>query len=158
MEQRELVARELIRQLIAEYTWCGDFGNTEGFASGFTHDGILDIKGRETLRGRAAVLDAVRNAFWLPPDMLAKRRAAGPFRHHVSNLRIAIDDERNARAWAYFFVLGARGPNHWGRYTDTLRLEEGQWRFALRRVSIDGASAESTHQPPNSTQQTGDST
>jgi len=146
MELQELIARESIRHVIAEYTWHGDFNDPAGFAGHFTHDGVLDIKGREILRGCAAVLDAASNAFWLPAEVIAKRRAAGPFRHHVSSVRIEVDDERHARAWAYFVVLGAHGPDHWGRYTDTLELDEGRWRFTLRRVSIDGASAASTHQ------------
>jgi uncharacterized protein (TIGR02246 family) len=147
MELRELADREKIRQLLAEYTWCGDFGDVEGFASKFTVDGVLDIKGRETLSGRDAVLDAARNFFWLSPEILARRRAAAPFRHHVSSVRIQVDDPCNAQAWAYFVVLGAHGPDHWGRYTDTLTREDGCWRFALRRVSIDGASPGSTHEP-----------
>ena len=161
MELRELADREEIRHLISEYNWCGDFGDAEGFAATFAADGVLDVKGREPLRGHPMLLDAVRNFFWLAPDLLARRRADGPFRHHVSSVRVQIDDANHAHARAYFLVLGAHGPDHWGRYTDTLTREDGHWRFALRRVSTDGASVGSTHQPshsgaPRSTQHAGD--
>lgn len=146
MEHWELVARERIRQMLADYNWCGDFGDADGFADQFATDSVLDVKGRETLFGQQQIRDAAKNAFWLPADVIARRRAGGPFHHHVSSVRISIDDPDTARVWAYFLVLGKQGPDHWGRYTDRVRRDGERWLLVHRRVSIDGASTDSTHQ------------
>ncbi len=48
-----------------------------------------------------------------------------------------------ATASSYFLVLTAIGVDHWGRYRDQLAVDpaDGAWRFAERRVRVDGSSA-----------------
>ena len=48
-----------------------------------------------------------------------------------------------ARSRCYFQVLMADGLDHWGRYVDELVRVDGEWRFARRRVSVDGRRADS---------------
>jgi SnoaL-like domain len=138
-------AREEIRSTIARYSWCGDFGDEDGFAACFTADAVLTVKdgpafeGHEGLR-RLARGEGLRGS----PEQLA---AAGPLHHHVSSLRIEVESKRLAFAWAYFLVLGRRGPDHWGRYADELVPVGDRWLLRRRRVSVDGAARGSAHYP-----------
>jgi hypothetical protein len=58
----------------------------------------------------------------------------------VSNHRIDVAGPGDASGAAYFFVVTERGPDHWGRYRDRYTLVDGAWRFAHRRVRLDGMS------------------
>jgi hypothetical protein len=138
-------ARVEIRNTIARYTWCGDFGDVDGFVSCFTDDAVLTVKdagvyeGHEGLR-RLARGEGMRG----DPDRLAQ---LGPLHHHVSSVRIEVESRRRGFAWAYFLVLGRQGPDHWGRYADELVPVGGRWLLRRRRVSVDGASAVSVPFP-----------
>jgi hypothetical protein len=59
-------------------------------------------------------------------------------RHHVANLHIEVSGPLSASGAAYFFVVTERGPDHWGRYRDRYVCRDGDWRFAHRRVRLDG--------------------
>ena len=47
-------ARAEIRNTIARYTWCGDFGDADGFVACFTEDAVVKDEGR-THHGRAGI-------------------------------------------------------------------------------------------------------
>jgi len=38
----------------------------------------------------------------------------------------------------HFLVVTERGPDHWGRYRDRYVCRAGAWRFAHRRVRLEG--------------------
>ena len=84
--------------------------------------------------------------FWEPiraflgatKSRLAGVSAGALVRHHVSNLRIAVAGPTDATGAAYFFVITQHGPDHWGRYRDRYVCVDGNWRFAHRRVRLDG--------------------
>ena len=142
----ELAAREGIRDTISRYTWCGEFMDTAGFADCFTADAVLEIKDGATYRGRegaVAMLTGVRER----TREMAPPHGAAPavMRHHVSSIRIELAGRARARAFSYFAVfVPPHGHDHWGRYADELVCEpDGRWRFARRRVSVDGAVAAS---------------
>ena len=40
-----------IRNTIARYTWCGDFGDADGFVACFTEDAVLTVKDGRCSRG-----------------------------------------------------------------------------------------------------------
>ena len=46
-----------------------------------------------------------------------------------------------ARGRCYFAVLTEDGLDHWGRYVDVYARDpaDGTWRFAHRRISLDGS-------------------
>ena len=61
----------------------------------------------------------------------------------MSNVKIDIDGPDAARGASYFFVVTARGPDHWGRYRDVLIPVGDRWLFAHRRIGVDAFSANS---------------
>lgn len=139
-ELAELQAREAARELIARYTWAGDRGRGDELAELFTADGVLDVgehgglwAGRERIR---AELDALAAAGGDGPN-------PGHVRHHVSSVRIEIVSATETAVGSYFAVYTRIGLDHWGRYRDRIVLDQGVWRFAERRVRVDGSSAES---------------
>jgi hypothetical protein len=146
VELWELAAREGIRDTIARYTWCGEFMDTAGFADCFTLDAVLEIKDGPSYRGREGVLAMIAGVRERTREAAPAASAApAVMRHHVSSIRIELAGPDRARAFSYFavFVL-PHGHDHWGRYADELvRESDGQWRFARRRVSVDGAVAAS---------------
>jgi ketosteroid isomerase-like protein len=141
----ELIARESIRELVARYAHAADRGRFVELANCFTDDGVLEIAGREPLVGHAAIIEALTG---VGAD-LRGATTVGLIRHHVSSLTIEPDGPDAARAWSYFFAITERGPDHWGRYSDRIvRDRAGHWRFAHRRVRVDGAMPGAwAHQP-----------
>lgn len=150
MELWELGAREGIRDTIARYTWCAEFMDAAGFADCFAADAVLEIKGGETYRGRDAVVGMIagvrdRTRAAAVPEAGG---AAPVMRHFVANVRIELASPERARAFAYFTVfMPPHGVDHWGRYADELVREGERWRFARRRVSVDGAVSASKMWP-----------
>lgn len=119
-----------IQQLYARYCHAIDDGDGPGFAACFTPDGVLDggigdpIVGAEALAGFATAVVA-----GLPG-----------IRHQATN--VALDgtgDEATGRAYLYVYAAADSGPKviTTGRYVDTLRRIEGEWRFVIRRFTAD---------------------
>lgn len=55
MEIWEVVAREQIRDTLARYNWSGDAGRVDDLAATFCPDGMLEIRGARSLRGRGEI-------------------------------------------------------------------------------------------------------
>ena len=62
MELWELVARECCRDTLAQYTHAGDRFRLDEYAAAFCEDGVLEIRGTEPVRGRAAIIRRVATA------------------------------------------------------------------------------------------------
>ena len=134
MEVWELAAREEIRDLVAAYAHAADSGRFDEVAGLFALDGVLETPDHVEHRGR----DAIRAFLGGTGKLLAGATTVPIIRHHVANLRLAVTGPDDATGAAYFFVITERGPDHWGRYRDRyVRTDEG-WRFAHRRVRLDG--------------------
>ncbi len=132
----ELQAREAIRDTIATYTVAGDRLRLDDLAGCFTADGVLEIRGRPPITGRAAIVEFIGR---VPAGSRADPPPDGAYvRHHVSSVRIESVTHDEARATSYFLVLTSIGPDHWGRYRDVLVPDEGRWRFRHRYVAVDG--------------------
>jgi hypothetical protein len=130
----EVEARDAIRELVAAYTHCGDGGRFEEFGALFAPDGVLELDGGRVLAGR----DAIRAFVSDTGESVRGSDERAFIRHHVSSVRITVEDADHASGASYFFVLTQRGPDHWGRYRDRyVRLGE-RWLFAHRRVRLDG--------------------
>jgi len=139
VESWELIAREQIRDLVAAYAHCADSGRFDELTALFAADGVLETPDGQQHRGAGAI----RTFLGGTKAQLAAATATPFIRHHVSTLRIAVADQNEATGAAYFFVVTERGPDHWGRYRDHYVCRDGQWRFAHRRVRLDGWSPNS---------------
>ncbi len=134
MEAWEVAAREAIRELVARYAQLADRGRLDDLVALFLPDGVLRIDDRPPLAGR----DAIR-AFLggTATDLTATTRV---LRHHTSTHAIDVAGPTEATGACYFLVVTDRGPDHWGRYRDVYRVHDGAWRFAERRVRVDGSA------------------
>jgi ketosteroid isomerase-like protein len=136
VEQWEIVARESIRDLVARYNANGDSGRFDAVVELFADDAEMELD-TGSFRGR----DEIRAMFTSTRDDLAARDLPKQLRHHTSTLQIDVHSETAASSRCYFQVLMAHGLDHWGRYLDEFRVADGRWRFARRRVVVDGAAA-----------------
>lgn len=132
-------AREQVRDTLARYTAAGDSGPLADLVECFHPDGTLEIKGLpgepRLASGRAAIT-----------TLLSARTEAGRpahrfVRHHLSSVRIVELSPEAAQATSYFAVFTAHGPDHWGRYRDTLSPVAGRWLIERRRVTVDALAA-----------------
>lgn len=125
-----------IQNLYALYNHCSDAGDGDGYAATFTQDGELQVMPRGLIvKGRA--------------DLVAYKQAdkadrANLYRRHWNaSLHLEQLDADTVRGRCYFQAFnGTPGSlphmTSNGVYTDTIRKEGGQWRFALRHLAIDG--------------------
>jgi hypothetical protein len=134
MEHWELEAREAIRDLVARYNANGDTGRFDQVVELFAPDAVMDTGNGTTREGS----DEIRTIFTGARD--AARFGDHPvyLRHITGTLQIDVVDEANAKGRCYYFVITDVGLDHWGRYIDEFRTVDGTWKFARRRVTIDG--------------------
>lgn len=133
----EMLAREGIRQTIAQYTDAGDNGRYEDLIPCYAQDGVFEIAtGR--WQGREEIEVALRR-------MRAARDAGAPLlqRHHLSTCHIVIKSQDRARSVTYFTVVSRCGLDHAGRYLDQWVMSDGRWRFAHRNVVVEWRNAAS---------------
>ena len=158
----ELTARERIRDSLARYTWSGDTGRLSELAEAFCEDGELEIRGREPLRGRSAIMEflggvvAARDAA-VPETLPAGSGRSSPtartarriVRHNVANVRFLELFPHRALVASYFTVLTEIGLDHYGRYRDTFVPVGDDWLIRHRFVSTDWRAADSRMAPPS---------
>lgn len=138
MEPWEIAAREGIRALVARYNAAGDRGRIDVMVELFCDDAVLELPGEPPYQGRAAIA-----AFFEGIAAGSRRDAQGDdgpghLHHHLATHDIEIEGADRARGSCYFQVLTRTGLDHWGRYVDSYRRSEDHWRFARRRVHVDG--------------------
>jgi hypothetical protein len=159
MDVWELVARERIRDTLARYNWSGDAFRLDELACAFCPDGELEIRGREPLRGRDAIVEFLGGGAG-PGDDETRRAAlraasAGSgnrriVRHNLTNVRFLELSPEQARVASYFTVVTEQGLDHYGRYRDTLVPVGDEWLIRHRYVSTDWRAPTSTMAPPSS--------
>jgi hypothetical protein len=160
MEAWELVARECCRDTLAQYSHAGDRYMLDEFAGAFCEDGVLEIRGQPTMRGRAAIIErfggetaalqargAARTA--RAEDAAAPRRVV---RHNVTNIRFESLTPTEATVASYFTVFTEIGLDHMGRYRDRLVPVGERWLIAHRFVSTDWRAPVSVFRPQPSDQ------
>ena len=134
MDLAALVAREAIRELVARYAHAADRGRFDDVGALFADDGMLEMPD-----GRRIVSPMAIRAFLIETSATMQVASTGSFiRHHVSSHQVTLEGEHGAAGFAYFFVVTDRGPDHWGRYADRYVRTADGWRFASRRVRLDG--------------------
>ncbi len=134
----QLAAREEIRELISRYCVAADAGKLADVAALFTPDGHIDFRGEKHV-GAAGILGMfTESGQRLRGSDLAGTALRSRLLHTVSTTSIEFDGPGSARVQSYFTVLSGIGVDHWGRYRDELVLDDGRWRFAARRITVDG--------------------
>jgi SnoaL-like domain len=154
MELWELVARECCRDTLAQYTHAGDRFRMEEYGTAFCEDGVLEIRGSEPVRGRAAIIQAVSAA---TGEQVGRGSGAGAgtdgtggsatkriVRHNVTNVRFESLAPDEARVASYFTVFTEIGLDHMGRYRDRLVPVGDRWLIAHRFVSTDWRAPNTT--------------
>ena len=151
MDLWKLTARERIRDSLARYTWSGDSLRLAELAEAFCHDGELEVRGAEPVRGRDAIVEFLGGV---------GRRSAEPagatpgarriVRHNVANVRFLELEPERALVASYFTVFTEIGLDHYGRYRDTLVPVGDEWLIRHRFVSTDWRAENSTMAPPSS--------
>ena len=126
-----LLDRQAIEQLLAgDYPRALDTRDFDAYAALFTEDGELSLQGN-TAKGRAAIKQFVA-ALPAEPRVI----------HPITNLSYEIDGD-SASGGAYWqdvgLAGGAPGVLIAGRYEDTLRKVDGEWRIAKRSIVIEFA-------------------
>ncbi len=151
MEVWELVARECCRDTLAQYTHAGDRFRLDEYAAAFCEDGVLEIRGTEPVRGRAAIIARVAAATGAPRERTqdAAPPAANPLpkrivRHNVTNIRFESVRPDEATVASYFTVFTEIGLDHMGRYRDRLVPAGDRWLIAHRFVSTDWRAPDTT--------------
>jgi hypothetical protein len=153
MEHWELTARERIRDSLATYNWAGDAYRLWELADTFCEDGQLEIRGRDPLRGRDAIVrflgrqtgsgdDESRRAAMASAS--AAREVRRIVRHTLTNVRFLEVSRDSARVASYFTVFTEVGLDHYGRYRDTFVPVGDEWLIRHRYVSTDWHDPEST--------------
>jgi SnoaL-like domain len=143
VELWELIARERILDTLARYTWSGDSLRAEELALSFCEDGELEVRGREPVRGRAAIAAFIAGVGERPRASTVRRIV----RHNVTNVRFLDLERDRALVASYFTVLTEIGLDHYGRYRDTLVPVGDEWLIRHRFVSTDWRSEASTMAP-----------
>lgn len=120
-----------IQKLLADYNHAIDFGDADAFAGMFVEDGALDT-GNGPTTGRAALKDFAAALPGMVPGL----------RHLISNVTVDGDgDTATTKAYLQGWVTaGGAGEAKLivsGVYRDTLRREDGAWRFVTRDLTPD---------------------
>jgi hypothetical protein len=146
MTVAELLAREGIRQTIANYTVAGDRLRIEDFVAQFTEDGVLESEGMIDsdafhYRGRHELRAWLTR--WSKPATGVKTHQATFVRHHLTTMQIELTGEDRARARTYWVAYTDIGPDHAGSYLDEFHEVDGRWLIAQRKVRMDWRSPQS---------------
>lgn len=139
MEDWELLTRESVRQTLADYTAATDGFNMKALAGCFAADGVLEFTGGKPMTGPAAIETGLSSQ--MTPSAGPPSQVPTHVRHHVSSIRFGNVTPDRVEVSSYFAVYTDVGVDHWGRYRDTLVLQDGRWLFASRKIGVDGFSA-----------------
>jgi len=143
----ELLARESIRQTMANYTMAGDRLRVDDFVAVFTEDAVLESDGvPESDAFHYEGRQAMRAWFtrWSNPAQSAPQTHQATFvRHHLSTAQIELTGDDTARARTYWVAYTDIGPDHAGYYLDSFRRVDGCWLIAHRKVRLDWRSPQS---------------
>jgi hypothetical protein len=136
MEMWELVARESIRDLVARYNSNADTARFGPVLKLFAPDAVMELP--DGLYEGIAGIERVFTGTQQTVKSLAAPGGTTHLRHYTSTLQIDLVDTTHATSRCYYQVLMPHGLDHWGRYIDEYRVQEGSWRFSRRKVTLDG--------------------
>ena len=143
MEIWEVVAREHIRDTLARYNWAGDTGRLSDLSKTFSADGVLEIRGLETLHGRTEIVTFLGGVTGNLAENRTQSDVKPVVRHNLTNILFTDLAPDRAHVSSYFTVVTHIGLDHFGRYRDILVPDGGSWLIKHRKVSTDWAATES---------------
>ncbi len=143
-----LLAREGVRQTMADYTMAGDRLKADAFIAVFTEDAVLETDGvpeQDAFRyeGRHAIWGWISR--WLKPPTEQPAHQATFIRHHLSTSQIELTGPGSAKARTYWVAYTDIGPDHCGYYLDEFRKQGDRWLIAHRRIRLDWRSEASLY-------------
>ena len=143
MTLEEMLAREAIRQTLANYTMAGDRLKIDDFVAVFTEDGVLETDGvpeADAFRyeGRADIRNWMTR--WQKPAPGAPVHQSRFIRHHLSTCQIELTGADAARARTYWTDYTDIGADHCGYYLDSFRKVTEAWLIAHRIIRLDWRS------------------
>jgi hypothetical protein len=144
MELWELVARERIRDTLARYNWAGDALRLDELAETFCEDGTLELRGRDPVEGRTAIVEMLGGAVAAPNATAQASGVKRIVRHNVTNIRFTDIRPAEARVGCYFTVFTEIGLDHYGRYRDVFGPVGDDWLIRHRFVTTDWSAPDST--------------
>jgi ketosteroid isomerase-like protein len=142
---QQIEDRQAIEQLLmGDYPRALDANDWKAYAALFAKDGTLIMNGGATKKtGPAAIQEFFSTARFPAPAASATcpaKPGVNRFMHVVTNLSLHIDGD-TAMDQAYWETIGTtdcksvvEGAGH---YEDTLKREDGHWRFAKREIFDD---------------------
>ena len=149
MEVWQLAARESIRDLVARYNATGDSGRFAETLALFSQDAVLEIVPDRRYTGHDEIHEMFTRAAATTrtPDDGGDRgegshelaRENRLLRHFTATHQIDLLGRAEASGRCYYAVLTELGLDHWGRYLDHYRCNQGRWMFSLRKVFVDGS-------------------
>jgi uncharacterized protein (TIGR02246 family) len=117
-----------IMQLVARYNQAADARDAAAWADTFTEDGVFIKDAQPEVKGRTALGKNIRD---LPPTNS---------RHWTLNLVFDGDgDGDRASMQADFALLCENRIEYAGRYANSLRKVDGQWKFERRELTTNAA-------------------
>lgn len=132
-----MAAERHCENAVLAFTAAFDMGDGDAMAAQFADDGVWKRQDGN-IAGAAQLRRFMRER---APGLLV--------RHALSNLRTTFSAAGEALVESYVTVyrhaadaapagpVPLHGPHLVGRYRDTLRLQDGQWRLAAREVQVD---------------------
>jgi hypothetical protein len=130
---QELLDREMIRDVLADYSVTKDLVTDLGPSVGAFHpDGALERTDGVVLRGRSAIHD-----FFLE---LQKRRAGGAevfARHWLYPCRFSFPSPDEAKTVTYLISFTETGLDQLCTYFDEFVKEDGRWYINYRRITME---------------------
>ena len=146
-----LLAKEEIRDLAHRYHLYSEGGRTAELEELFAADAVMELVWPDrtaTFTGRGEVMDIFRRAGETVSGQAATSSGHRYARHHLTTHQIDLQDATSATGRWYFAVIVPAGLDHWGRYLDRyVRDTDGAWRFARRRVQVEGIVPGSSFAP-----------
>lgn len=139
MNDKELRAREAIRDLLARYNMAGDAHDIESFTAVFVEDARFS-SAAFLIEGRAAIRS------WFE-ERVAKADIDVLARHNLGTCLINFTGAQKAEARTYFTVFSNHGADHGGVYQDRFVCNGAEWFIKEREVVLDWVHSKSALVP-----------
>ena len=121
------VARSEITEVLQHYAHLAvEEADFAAMARLFTDDGVFVLlDGTAVPRNEIEQIVAGNEAAWI--------------RHHLTTVHIEFTSATTATADSYYIAFTHLAqPDHWGRWHDTLRHEDGRWKLASKQPVVEG--------------------